>query len=212
MARKVDLEAAYSRSIVDWQTVNRAVTEHDYPDAVWSAVKGLPHLWDAVGYQRRYLQVEQPPLSTVEVICRYAPPLFARRELDAVEEWWNSGKRSDKKVYAAVATELASAQRAMTLAARLWDAADGKTSLSRDTDDKVAKHIIGTWTAMGVVSLQRSNGATVSRHVTQIDGRVQGKCASCGTSRQFVLLEVMGSSTCERCGRMSEKAIERRLV
>ena len=211
MATKAELELACRRYTSSCAAVRSAAVAHDYPEALRLASDSLGVAWDAVAYQRRYQGVESPELPTVDAILRYAPPLFDRQRVDALDVWVAGAKRADKALAATIRTGIEASRRAMALAARLWDDAEALSPAPVAPGDRaIAKGIVEVWTAMGVTAARPESGAAVNRHITSPDGRVLAKCSVCGTFHQASLKEVLSPTACRDCGQASDFVIVRR--
>ncbi len=95
MAKKAELEDAYTRYRAACVTVARAEAAHTPHDAVRAAEASLPLVHSAVTYRRRFLKAE-PAAPTLDCIFRNAPPLFLRGSLDALERWYATGTRTER--------------------------------------------------------------------------------------------------------------------
>jgi len=85
VVKKADLESAYARHIDHVRQAATAEADRDYREALRRAEASLQYLRDALIYQRRYQKISHPQVAATDLILRLAPPLFARRSLDALE-------------------------------------------------------------------------------------------------------------------------------
>jgi hypothetical protein len=214
VAKKADLEAAYNRYGVICAEVGRAEQQRDYFAVLQQAETSLSHLRAAIAYQRRYLAVDRPSLPTVDRLLRYAPPLFARRSLDALEAWLGEGKRAERAAYPHLPEQLSAARRAMSLAARLWSEwhVQGPTSLQLSGPDvKAAEAIARVWVTVGAFTRGLS-GAVPYTPVTNLRRDAWGKCHGCGHMYRAKIVALLKPLSCPQCKQVCHFVIAKRAV
>jgi len=169
-------------------------------------------LREAIAYLRRYQQVATPRLLSVAQILRYAPPLFARRSLDRVDQWYSEGSRNERKAYPDLPEQLQAARRTMALAARLWPSWRAATpAATRGEDPKLSAQLLDFWASYG--ALVRRDNATpgVCHLVTHSKRQVRGKCARCGQEKPAKWVELLDASMCPSCRAISTFVIVARM-
>lgn len=215
MAKKADLEAAYARWREAAAAADRAERDRDYHAVIRSAVDGLLHLREAIGYQRRYLGTDRPSIPTVDQLLGYAPPLFARHSLDALGGWLGQAKKAERDMYPDLPERLHAARRAMAHAARLWSDLHGLDPPSRPHDPEGGREAdaaaIRVWVAIGAVARTRP-GAGPYTPVTDLRREGWGKCPGCGHAHRANYAALLGPLGCPRCGRAGQFVITKHAV
>lgn len=124
MAKKSELEAAYSQCGDLSHQAARAAARHDYRSALALAARCLPRLSDELNYQRRFLKPDRFALPPADLILRFAPPLFARRPLDELAEWVAGLSKAERSAVPELPGRLAEARQRLATAVRLWSDLD----------------------------------------------------------------------------------------
>jgi hypothetical protein len=214
VARKAELEAAY---IVHNEYCDQAElyeAKQDYHAALQHAEFGLSQLQHTLTFQRRFLKIARPALPTVDRIVRLAPPLFARRSLDALAAYIEGRSKADRTAFPDLPDRLADARRTLTFAVHLWSHLSEALAVpahTLDTDSR-APAIIKIWFAMGLIFRVRSENTSVYRVVTNPRRDALGKCPGCGASRQAPLLQLLEPLQCHSCNQSYSFAILRRTL
>src|SRR5262245_45206661 len=151
VAKKADLEASFRECSARCAEATRAEANGDFAVVLERAASTLPRLREYIAYLRRYQQVEAPRLPSVDLILHYAPPMFARRSLDAVGAWLAEATRAERRLYPDLPGRLETARRRLALAARVWPswrpAAPG-TGVPGDAAE--VAQLLDFWTRYGV--------------------------------------------------------------
>ena len=209
MATKRELETDYERCEQIRRGAASAVAAHDYPQAVRQAESALPHLHAAVRFQRLHLKAA-PIVPVLEVIFRYAPPLFLARSLDAVEAWYAGGTRGEKAALSDLPERLATARSRLARAVELWSAFAGADGTLSAPVDKVGADLLRVWTSAGLVAPHPTIPKRFTR-ITDVRRPAAGKCAGCGKERVAPLADLLDPSTCPACGRRCVFVLTRRV-
>jgi hypothetical protein len=164
----------------------------------------LPLSREAIAYLRRYQQVAAPRLVSVEQILRYAPPLFARRSLDAVDRWFKEASRTERKAYPDLPEQLQAARRVMALAGQLWPSwRAAAPPPARRGDPKLVTQLMDFWVSYGAVARRDNVTPPVYQLVTHPQRDARGKCARCGREKAAKWIELLGESVCPHCRAIS---------
>ncbi len=208
MAKKIDLESAAARYAALSDQASRLAGEAEYPGALQAARESLAFAWDAIRFRRRYEKIDKPPLPSVDLIFRVAPPLFRVDALDAVEGFLDTATRTERGLYSSLRDDLASARRMTALAARLWDAGEFDEDQPGGSAVRGAgESVVQIWARMGVVALQRWG----YHHVSSPAGLVIARCPACGEDCLELVADVLDPMRCPRCRREEEFTILRRI-
>ncbi|HKB02729.1 MAG TPA: hypothetical protein VKD90_10945, partial [Gemmataceae bacterium] len=191
MAKKVDLEATYRDYAARCAEAAQAETDHNYTRMLARAEPTVPLLGEAITYLRRYQKVEAPRLLSVELILRYAPPLFARRALDAVDEWYAQASRTDRKAYSDLPEKVLTTRRLLALAARLWPSWRAGPVAAAGADLAKVAQLLDFWTTYGAVVRRGSTTAPAYELVTHPKRQARGKCARCGHQKEAKWAELL---------------------
>lgn len=208
MAKKVELEASFRACQAGAAEAGRAEAAGDYHHALDVAASTLPLLRESFAYLRRYQKVEAPQLPAVEVILRCAPPLFARRALDAVEEWLADLNRAERAAYHDLPDRVAAARRRLALAVRVWPAwpATGSPPVAPADANDVAR-LFDVWTRCGAIARRPGTAPPVYEPVTHPLRRARGKCPACGRADEVGWVALLGPRACPHCRATGEFAI-----
>lgn len=196
MATKAELEAAHARYRDTCAAAARAEADRDFHAAVRAAADGLPLVHSAVAFQRRFLKVE-PDAPTLDVLFRYAPPLFLGAALSAAEHWYAGGTRTERGALPDVPERLAAARRRLTRAAELWAplAASSGARLTLDGRDTDADEVVAVWLSVGAV---RAAGGGYAR-TSDPRRPARGKCSACGGVLAAPLAKLLDPFPCPAC-------------
>lgn len=177
----------------------RAITaerQDQYAEAIHLALTSLPHLDAGMQYERKHMKIDCPPLPTVELLFRCAPPLFHRQALDDAEAFLAERRRIDKDFARDLKDQLADARERMRTAARLWAELQAGTDASATAD---VVPIRNYWERTGLIVNLRTNGRNHWQFRTQMDEPTQGKCSHCGyivTAKKVTFLD---KTRCPKC-------------
>jgi hypothetical protein len=211
VAKKVDLEATYRDYAARCAEAAQAEGDRDYQKMLGRAESTVPLLSEAITYLRRYQKVEAPRLPSVELILRYAPPLFAWRALDAVDEWYAQASRTDRKAYSGLPDRVQATRRLLALATRLWPSWRAGPIAAAGGDLAQVAQLLDFWTTYGAVVRRGSTTAPTYELVTHPQRRAQGKCAHCGQQKDAKWSELLDATDCPHCRTKSPFVIVARI-
>lgn len=200
MAKKADLEASFRACQARTAEAARAEVDGDYPRALDRAKGTLPLLREYVAFLRRFQKVEAPQLPAVEVILRCAPPLFARRALDAVDAWLAELNRAERAACRDLPDQTVAARRRLALAVRVWPRwpATGPAPVPPADAEDVAR-LFDVWTRCGAITRRPGTAPPVYEPVTHPRRRARGKCPACGRTDEVEWMALLGSRACPHC-------------
>jgi len=200
MAKKVDLEAAFRFCSARSSDALQAEIAGDFSAVLNIAESCLPRLRESIAYLRRFQSIDAPKLIAVELILRYAPPMFAPNYLNAVEEWCAKLNRSERNCYPNLPAEIESARHRMALAARIWphwpSSSSNQLAESRSID---ALQIIDVWRRFGAIEREGTNQSGSYRLVSHPKSATRGKCNLCGSEDRAPLFDLLKYRKCPRC-------------
>jgi hypothetical protein len=206
VAKKADLEASFRACSARCAEAARAEADGDYPRALDRAEAALPLLREYVAFLRRYQKVEAPGLSPVDLIVRYAPPMFAGRSLDAVDAWVAEANRAERAAYPDLPDRLAEARRRLALAVLVWPVWPA-AARNRHVDAAGAADLLDFWTRYGAVAHRPGTAPPVYEPVTHPRRRARGKCPTCGRADEAEWAALLGPRACPHCRATGEFAI-----
>jgi hypothetical protein len=213
VAKKVELEASFREYSAQCAEASQAELDHDYPRMLARAEATLPLLGEAIAYLRRYQEVEVPRLPSVAQILRYAPPMFARRSLDAVAEWQSQTSRTDRKAYPELPHQLQAARRVLALATRIWPSWRAAAPvLAADDDANEVAQLITFWMNHGSIVRWTDKKPEMLQLVTHPRRDARGKCARCGHETQAKWMELLDEKVCSHCRATSHFVIVARVA
>ena len=208
MAKKIDLEASFRACQARAAEAARAEANDDYHHALDVAASTLPLLRESFAYLRRYQKVEAPQLPTVELILRCAPPLFARRALDTVDEWFTELNRAERTTYHDLPGRLAAARRRLALAVRVWPSWPATTPPQvAPADANDVARLFDVWTRYGAIARRPGTAPPVYEPVTHPLRRARGKCPTCGRADEAGWAALLGPRPCPHCRATGEFVI-----
>lgn len=176
VAKKVDLEASFRACQAHCAEAMRSEADGDYPRALARAETALPLVRESVAFLRRYQKVEAPQLPAVDLILRCAPPLFARRALDAVAAWLAELNRAERAAYADLPDRVAAARRRLALAVRVWPTWPATaTPAVAPADAADVARLFDVWTRSGAIARRPGTSPAVYEPVTHPRRPVRGK-------------------------------------
>jgi hypothetical protein len=201
MAKKVELEDAYARYGASCDAVARHEAERALHDAVREAEDGLSLVHPAVTYQRRFLKTETPAAPTLDCLFRYAPPLFLKSALDAVERWYAAGTRTERTTLAEFPERLATARRQLAEAVELWSILASGTGAKLVLDGRApdATAVVAVWVRIGAVAETRHPDQVAYTRVSDPRRPVKGKCSACGRVLGAPLARLLDPFPCPGC-------------
>lgn len=207
MAKKADLEESFRACSARCAEAARAEADGDYPRAVERAAAALPALRAWVVFLRRYQKVEAPDLPPVELILKYAPPLFAGAALQAVEAWAAEAGRPERALYPDLPARLGEARRRLALAVRVWPAWPAAApSTSPAADPAEVTELLDFWVLYGAV-VRRGGLGPGYEPVTHPRRPARGKCGRCGRDDRAAWAELLEDRACPQCGARSHFVI-----
>jgi hypothetical protein len=214
VARKAELEAVYTVHKEYCEQADLYEAKQDYQAALQHAEYSLPTLPHAITFQRRFLKTTQPALPAVDRIIRLAPPLFARRSLDALAAYIDGRSKAERAALPGLPNQLAAGRRSLAFAVRLWSQFNDASAIPSHTPDAdpAASEIIRVWFAMGLIFRTRSEKSSVYRVVTNPRRDALGKCPGCGASKQAPLLQLLGPLRCPSCNQSNSFVVLRRVL
>lgn len=211
MAKKADLETSFRAAQAQCAEAAHAEAAGDYPRALERAESALPRLREYIAFLRRYQKVEAPHLPAVDLLLRYAPPLFARRALDAVGDWLVQGTRTERAAYPDLPDRLEVARHRLRLAVRLWPgwpaSAPGPAA-----DTAEARQLLEFWTRLGAIARRPGTSPPGYEPVTHPERPARGKCPRCGRADEAAWADLLFPRTCPHCRARSEFVLVARIA
>ena len=202
MAKKAELEYEYNRYHHSCAVVAGAVSRGDFQTAVREAEVSLPLVYPALAYQKRFLKTE-PDAPTLDVLLRYAPPLFWGRAIDAVERWYLSGTRTERGNLPDVSERIASARSRVALARELWSVLDAAPDAHLAVSDRNPAELetVRAWLRLGAVAPSTRFGPQQYERVSDPRRSVCGRCPGCGHTITATLSRLLDPFPCPGCRR-----------
>jgi hypothetical protein len=209
MAKKVELEGLYNCYCQWCESVARAEAARDFRAAVQQAEASLPLVHSAVTFQRRFLKLDNLITPIIDCVLRYAPPLFLRKALDAVEKWYADGTRTERNALPDMPDRFAAARQTLAVAADLWSSLSARPGAGVHIDNRLpaVTRIIPVWLSAGLIV--ETNQAGRREYARAGDSRrpVRGKCSECGGIRAAPLAQLLDPARCPTCGQMRQYVI-----
>jgi hypothetical protein len=212
VAKKADLQAAYDRCEQMRHSVAAAEQSRDYPLAVRYATGVLPDQHDAVTFQRRFLKSPTFTTPAVDVILRYAPPVFLSKVLDAVQEWFDAGSKPERTALPEMPKRIEAARHLLAHAVELWGVlAESPKAVLRPPATPSTAAVVPFWVSAGVVALRPQDPGTYAR-VSDPQRQAVAKCSGCGRERTAPLAALLEPTTCNACQRRCNFVLIRRVL
>jgi hypothetical protein len=199
MAKKAELEASFRKCSALCTEAVQAEADNDFTRLLDRAGATLPLLRESIAFLRRYQKIEAPNLPSVDLILRYAPPMFATRSLDSVDEWFAASSRSERKTYPDLPDRLADARRLLTLAVRVWPPWPAVAQSEVKAEGAEVAQLFNFWSRYGAVVKQPGRTPTTFAPVTHPRCRARGKCPTCGRSDEAAWADLLVRRTCPHC-------------
>lgn len=213
--KKAELETAYEAHTGFTRRAAKAEAERDYRSAIRDATESLSTLKLANAFHRRFIKTDRPPVAAVDMMLRLAPPLFARRSIDALEECVAGWKKPELAVLPGFAERITECRRGLRLAIDLWSALGDENTppVGRGRSDSTATaDILGFWVQAGLVVRVGTAGVARFRKVTDLRRDAWGKCPACGHAKRAVNADLLRPSECPTCRGQHPFVITKRVV
>ncbi|HJZ94797.1 MAG TPA: hypothetical protein VKE40_28280 [Gemmataceae bacterium] len=207
MAKKADLEASFRECLARCGDAARAEVDGDFAAVLERAESTLPLLRAYIAYLRRYQGVEAPRLPSIELILHYAPPMFSRRSLDAVDAWLAQASRTERGAYPDLPVRLTDARRRLALAARVWPSWRAAASDRVSPDAAEVAQLFDFWIGYGAVVKCAAPHPPQYQLVTHPQRKALGKCARCGHKDIADWADLLGARVCPHCRATSDFVI-----
>ena len=214
MAKKAELESAYIRHANLCRAATEAEARRDYSTALRTAELGLKYLPFAIAYHRKFLPTHQPVNGSVDCVLRLAPPLFARRSLDALQVYAESRKKTERSHLPDLPDRIHTAREQMALAAQIWSGFSSSRTIFPEPKEhaRTTSWLIEVWTGMGLIVAKGSGTTKGYAFVTDLSRDTWARCSACGVMRRAPALVLLDPSVCPSCGRQSEFVLAQRIV
>ncbi len=202
MAKKAELEHVYNQYRHSCAVAIGAVSAGDFQTGIREAESSLSHVYPTITYQKRFLKTE-PDAPTLDVLLRYAPPLFLGQAIDAVERWYLSGTRTERGNLPDVSERIASARSRATLARELWSVLDAAPDahLAVSNRNPAELEIVRTWLRLGAVAPSARYGPQQYERVSDPRRSACGRCSGCGYTITATLSRLLDPFPCPGCRR-----------
>lgn len=139
MATKAELQTAFERCEQRRRDVSPLEAARSYAQVVQALLAVLPDQHAAVSYQRRYLKSPAPVTPALDLILRYAPPIFQGGALTAVQQWYDSGTKTERAALPDFPAKIETARAVLAHAVQLWGVlAEHPTAVRPATDSQRA--------------------------------------------------------------------------
>lgn len=199
MATKAELQTAFERCEQRRRDVSPLEAARSYAQVVQALLAVLPDQHAAVSYQRRYLKSPAPVTPALDLILRYAPPMFQGGALTAVQQWYDSGTKTERAALPDFPAKIETARAVLAHAVQLWGVlAEHPTAILRPTATAHDAAVLPIWISAGVIAQRPEDPATCSR-VSDTRRPAVAKCAGCGRERTALLAELLEPATCPAC-------------
>jgi hypothetical protein len=212
VATKDELRDAFNRCQHIHREAVAAERSQDHPLAVRRATAALPDQHAAVTFQRRFLNPPAITTPAVDVILRCAPPFFLGNAVEAVQEWFDAGTKTERAALPDIPRRIADARKLLAHAVELWGVlAESPTAVLRPPPVPASIGLLTLWASAGVVA-QRPGGVVSYSRVSDPRRAAVAKCAGCGQERTAPLADLLEPDLCPACQRQCNFVLIRHVL
>jgi hypothetical protein len=158
-----------------------------YREAVELAVSSFGSVDGMMQYERKYGGTESVYVEAIDIVLRYAPPLFHFQSLDSLDSLLKNQRRIERNASGDVPERLREARALMWDAHRLWCHLERHSDCRQDELFGVLgghrdrwRSIAEAWDSIGLIRRAPDGGSFSLSLYTRMDEVVPGKCPSCG--------------------------------
>ncbi len=183
-----------------------AEREGAYHQAIDVALRSLPHIDGATQFERKFMKMENPPLPTLGIVFRYAPPLFRQDALDRVDVFLAERRGVEKRSGQDLKAQLAEARQLLDTAYRLWQQVRGGTPILESREPLKSDRVYAieqVWERSGLIERIPPGSPKKWAFRTQFNAPVRAKCNRCGHPRTAPKVAFLEESRCPKCGGMA---------
>lgn len=201
MATKAELELARKACHAIALDAIKAEQRHEYIRVVDLALQSLPLLDSAMQFERKYLNIEQPPTPTIRLILEYAPLFFRRHAIDQVADLLKQSKRIERLSGQDLKSSVDRSRELLEESALLWDALesdDARFNVANEPKRRWSS-ILEIWQRSGLVIAPKNSGSSTWTLRTKFDAVVRAKCSACGGVSEGRKLHFLSQAKCSKC-------------
>jgi len=203
-----ELEQIHADYLAAEVRIQERVGRREFPAVLDECTAALQHLGPAVQFRRRrQITPETPPLTPLDVILTYAPPLFEHAVLMSLMEWLKASRRilaSHPTNY----SELAKAALVREDVARqAWNQIEREPGVllgglidRLPVGRKSIEEILPTWEKLGIVICERTGFDVRLSLRTRLDEEIEAVCPACGVHGHAKKEVLWRHTNCKKCG------------
>jgi hypothetical protein len=203
-----EMEQCHESYLAAEAEIRERVERREFPAVFDPCRKSFDQIGPAVQFRRRReISPEFPPLTPLDVVLTYAPPLFERTVLESLVDWL----RASRRILAAHPTnywDLANAALAQEDAVRTaWNEIARQPGVV--LADLLARlpvirsgieRTLPIWETLGIVVCQRHGLDTRLCLRTRLDEEIEAVCPACGVRGRGKKEILWRNTTCKKCG------------
>jgi len=204
---KAELDADSQQYYAALDRLRSAHRDGMVAQALEHAVSACDYVDGMMQFERRFAdRKDRDSVETIDYVFRYAPLVFDHQSLRKVGELLKTQKRIDKNCGSDLAANLASAEKAMWDAHRLWSHLE---KAGEEHQDKLRSILGGEqdrwrwiaeqWDGMGLLCRTEDRGSYRISLATRIIALVKAKCSSCGVVAKAAMGRFLEENECPKC-------------
>lgn len=202
MATKADLELARKACHAMAMDAIKAEQRHEYLRVIDLALQSLPLLDSAMQFERKYLNIEQPPTPTIRLILEYAPLFFRQHAIDQVSDLLKQNKRIERLSGQDLKSAVERSRELLEESAILWNALETQETMfdPESVSNRRWSSILEIWQRSGLVICPKDAASPHWELRTRYAAIIRAKCSKCGRvieSRKFHFLSAVKCGGCK---------------
>jgi rubrerythrin len=203
---KAELQVAYADYLSMCDRASAAVVALDFAGAVSHADQSLSLLQRSLQFQRKFQKDSPILVPSIDLLVRFAAPLFAFAPIDRLTTWFGNLSRAEKQHCSFLQEKLELAQRQLQLASKIW--ANLLEADSKPVPFSNQNPIAQVWVQMGVVEQSSDRFRLTANYQKQ----VYGKCSTCGLLVRGMFTAFLEPRTCPACQQKRLFVIGKRVI
>jgi len=185
-----------------------AVCEKRYSDAIDLAIRSLEYVDDMMRFMDKHRKISLSSVETIELAIRYAPPMLASKQLDAIDDFLRSRRAIKRQVLDETLARVNHAKDLVHVAYVLWSYVedhapccyeDAVACVSDRTFD--AMRLLDDWVEMLIIYKGQQGESHGINLVTPINGYIAVKCSQCGSAIKSKWAAALSEILCSVCGK-----------
>jgi len=204
--KKAEMEAYHAAYQARMTVAREAESNGLFRAVIRAAISAWPNIDGMMQYESKYGNGEVANIWAIDAVLNYAPLLLDFRSLDALEDFFETCRRIERRTSVNAAARVADARSRLRDNHRLWTHIDAYGEVRQDELAKILggdqdqwRWVAETWAKMGLVRRAPKGGSYLLSLSMRMGQIVSAKCPMCGKFAEAPKAMFFDELACPEC-------------